>query len=49
MQTLTVLFDWFLQSSVTLFKMLANWSWVGASIVGLVLLRKIINLIRKVY
>lgn len=49
MQSLTVLFDWLLQSVVTLFRMLSNWSWVGASIVGLVLLRKIVNLIRKVY
>ena len=49
MQSLTVLFDWLLQSVVILFRMLSNWSWVGASIVGLVLLRKIVNLIRKVY
>lgn len=50
MEALQACFDWIIQSVTSLYTFLySGASWIGISVIGLCVLRKIVNLFRRVY
>ena len=50
MQQLQTYFDWLLESVQALYLFLYSGAgWIGISIIGLCILRKIVNLFRRIY
>lgn len=50
MSTLTLIWDWLIQSFTSIWTWLySGSSWIGVSLISLYVLRRVINVLRKIY